>query len=234
MIVIQNLSFYRKGGVFLSQKRSKNTKKKEPRLRIIPLGGLGEIGMNMTVFEYGDDIVVVDVGSMFPRDDMPGIDLVIPDFTYLEKNRERIRGYVITHGHEDHIGAAPYVLKELPAPVYGTRLTLALVAQKLKEHRHIEGVQLNVVEPGDLIQLGVFRIEFIKVNHSIAGACALAIHTPVGTVVHTGDFKVDFTPVDGEPIDLGRFAELGRRGVLLLLADSTNSERTGYTMSEKL
>ena len=189
--------------------------------------------MNMTVFEYGDDIVVVDVGSMFPRDDMPGIDLVIPDFTYLVKNRDRIRGYVITHGHEDHIGAAPYVLKELPAPMYGTRLTLALVAQKLKEHRHIEGVQMNVVEPGDLIQLGAFKIEFIKVNHSIAGACALAIHTPVGTVVHTGDFKVDFTPVDGEPINLGRFAELGRKGVLLLLADSTNSERPGYTMSEK-
>ena len=224
---------YSKGGVFLTQKHAKTAKKKEPRLRIIPLGGLGEIGMNMTVFEYGDDIVVVDVGSMFPRDDMPGIDLVIPDFTYLEKNRERIRGYVITHGHEDHIGAAPYVLKELPAPMYGTRLTLALVAQKLKEHRHIEGVQMNVVEPGDLIELGAFKIEFIKVNHSIAGACALAIHTPVGTVVHTGDFKVDFTPVDGEPINLGRFAELGRKGVLLLLADSTNSERTGYTMSEK-
>ena len=219
-----------RGGIFLSQKKPK---RKEPKLRVIPLGGLGEIGKNMTVFEYEDDIVVVDIGSMFPREDMPGIDLVIPDFTYLEKNRDRIRGYVITHGHEDHIGAAPYVLKELPAPLYGTRLTLALVAQKLKEHRHIEGIEMNVVEPGDMITLGAFKIEFIKVNHSIAGACALAIHTPVGTVVHTGDFKVDFTPVDGEPINLGRFAELGRKGVLLLMADSTNSERTGYTMSEK-
>ena len=219
-----------RGGVVLSQKKAK---KKEPRLRVIPLGGLGEVGKNMTVFEYGDDIVVVDIGSMFPKEDMPGVDLVIPDYTYLAKNRERIRGYVITHGHEDHIGSAPYVLKDLPAPLYGTRLTLALVAQKLKEHRYIEGIEMNVVEPGDVIALGAFRIEFIKVNHSIAGACALAIHTPVGTVIHTGDFKVDFTPVDGEPINLGRFAELGQKGVLLLMADSTNAERMGYTMSEK-
>ncbi len=219
-----------KGGIFLSQKKSR---KREPRLRVIPLGGLGEIGKNMTVFEYGDDIIVVDLGSMFPKEDMPGVDLVIPDLTYLEKNRERILGYVITHGHEDHIGAAPYVLKDMPAPLYGTRLTLALVAQKLKEHRYIEGVEMNVVEPGDTISLGAFKVEFIKVNHSIAGACALAIHTPVGTVVHTGDFKVDYTPVDGKPIDLGRFAELGKKGVLLLMADSTNAERVGFTMSEK-
>ena len=187
----------------------------------------------MTVFEYQDDIVVVDLGSMFPKEDMPGVDLVIPDLTYLEKNRDRIRGYVITHGHEDHIGSAPYVLKDMPAPLYATRLTLALVAQKLKEHRYIEGVEMNVVEPGQQIELGAFRIEFIKVNHSIAGSCALAIHTPVGTVVHTGDFKCDFTPVDGEPIDLAKFAELGKKGVLLLMADSTNAERAGYTMSEK-
>ena len=188
----------------------------------------------MTVFEYMDDIVVVDMGSMFPQDDMPGVDLVIPDYTYLEKNRDRIRGYVITHGHEDHIGASPYILKNLPAPVYGTRLTLALVAHKLKEHHHIDGVQLNVIAPGDVIELGQsFKIEFIKVTHSIAGACALAIHTPVGTVVHTGDFKVDFTPVDDVPIDLNKFAALGSKGVLLLLADSTNVERPGYTMSEK-
>jgi len=200
---------------------------------VIPLGGFGEIGKNITVFEYMEDIVVVDLGSMFPREDMPGIDLVIPDVTYLEKNRDRIRGYIITHGHEDHIGSAPYILKDMPAPLYGTRLTLALVAQKLKEFRHIEGIQMNVVEPGDEIELGAFRIEFIKVNHSIAGACALAIHTPVGTVVHTGDFKVDFTPVDGEPIDLNKFGELGKKGVLLLMADSTNAERPGYTMSEK-
>ena len=219
-----------KGGIFLSQKKSR---KRELRLRVIPLGGLGEIGKNMTVFEYGDDIIVVDLGSMFPKEDMPGVDLVIPDLTYLEKNRERILGYVITHGHEDHIGAAPYVLKDMPAPLYGTRLTLALVAQKLKEHRYIEGVEMNVVEPGDTISLGAFKVEFIKVNHSIAGACALAIHTPVGTVVHTGDFKVDYTPVDGRPIDLGRFAELGKKGVLLLMADSTNAERVGFTMSEK-
>lgn len=187
----------------------------------------------MTVFEYKNDIIVVDIGSMFPKDDMPGIDLVIPDMTYLQKNRDRIRGYIITHGHEDHIGSAPYVLNDMPAPLYGTRLTLALVAQKLKEHRHIEGVQMNVVEPGDKVTIGPFQIEFIKVNHSIAGACALAIHTPVGVVVHTGDFKIDFTPVDGEPIDLNKFAELGNKGVLLLMADSTNAERTGYTMSEK-
>ena len=173
------------------------------------------------------------MGSIFPKDDMPGVDLVIPDCTYLEKNRDRIRAYVITHGHEDHIGAAPYILKEMPAPVYGTRLTLALVAHKLKEHRRIEGVELNVIEPGDEISLGAFRIEFIRVTHSIVGACALAIHTPVGTVVHTGDFKVDYTPVDDSPIDLNKFAALGNEGVLLLMADSTNVERPGYTMSEK-
>lgn len=203
------------------------------RLRIIPLGGLGEIGKNMTAFEYGDDIIVVDVGSIFPREDMPGVDLVIPDISYLTMNRGRVRGYLITHGHEDHIGAAPYVLREVPAPVYATRLTAALIESKLKEHKLLGSVEMNVIAPHDTVTLGVFRVEFLKVSHSIAGACALAIHTPVGVVVHTGDFKVDFTPIDGQLMDLGRFAALGNEGVLALMADSTNVERPGYTMSEK-
>ena len=203
------------------------------RLRIIPLGGLGEIGKNMTAFEYGDDIIVVDVGSIFPREDMPGVDLVIPDISYLTMNRGRVRGYLITHGHEDHIGAAPYVLREVPAPVYATRLTAALIESKLKEHKLLGSVEMNVIAPHDTVTLGVFRVEFLKVSHSIAGACALAIHTPVGVVVHTGDFKVDFTPIDGQLMDLGRFAALGNEGVLALMADSTNVERPGYTMSER-
>lgn len=207
-------------------------KKDKSKLRIIPLGGLGEIGKNITVFEYGDDMIVVDIGSIFPREDMPGVDLVIPDTTYIEKNISKLRGYVITHGHEDHIGASPYVLKELPAPVYGSRIALALIDAKLKEHR-VGGVELNVIEPGDTVKLGAFKVEFIKVNHSIAGSCALAIHTPVGVIVHSGDFKVDYTPVDGARIDLGRFAELGQKGVLLLMCESTNVERPGYTMSER-
>ncbi len=203
------------------------------RLRIIPLGGLGEIGKNMTAFEYGDDIIVVDVGSIFPREDMPGVDLVIPDISYLTMNRGRVRGYLITHGHEDHIGAAPYVLREVPAPVYATRLTAALIEGKLKEHKLLGSVEMNVIAPHDTVTLGVFRVEFLKVSHSIAGACALAIHTPVGVVVHTGDFKVDFMPIDGQLMDLGRFAALGNEGVLALMADSTNVERPGYTMSER-
>lgn len=203
------------------------------RLRIIPLGGLGEIGKNMTAFEYGDDIIVVDVGSIFPREDMPGVDLVIPDISYLTMNRSRVRGYLITHGHEDHIGAAPYVLREVPAPVYATRLTAALIEGKLKEHKLLGSVEMNVIAPHDTVTLGVFRVEFLKVSHSIAGACALAIHTPVGVVVHTGDFKVDFMPIDGQLMDLGRFAALGNEGVLALMADSTNVERPGYTMSER-
>ena len=203
------------------------------RLRIIPLGGLGEIGKNMTAFEYGDDIIVVDVGSIFPREDMPGVDLVIPDISYLTMNHGRVRGYLITHGHEDHIGAAPYVLREVPAPVYATRLTAALIESKLKEHKLLGSVEMNVIAPHDTVTLGVFRVEFLKVSHSIAGACALAIHTPVGVVVHTGDFKVDFTPIDGQLMDLGRFAALGNEGVLALMADSTNVERPGYTMSER-
>ena len=203
------------------------------KLRIIPLGGLGEVGKNMTAFEFGDDIVVVDCGSIFPRADMLGIDLVIPDITYLERNRERVRAYLITHGHEDHIGATPYVFEKLKAPVYGTRLTLALVDHKLKERR-VGGVDLRVIQPHDVVQLGnSFKVEFLHVNHSIAGAVAMAIHTPVGTVIHTGDFKIDYTPVDGEQFDLGRMAQLGEEGVLALLCDSTNVERPGYTMSER-
>ncbi len=208
-------------------------REREPKLKIIPLGGLGEIGKNLTVLEYENDIIVIDLGSIFPREDMPGVDLVIPDTSYLEHKKEKIRGYFITHGHEDHIGAVPYVLRSLPAPVYGTKLTLALCEHKLKEHRLQNVAPLNVVAEGEVIRAGCFSVEFIHVNHSIAGACALAITTPVGTVVHTGDFKVDYTPLDGAPIDLGRLAELGREGVLALLADSTNAERPGYTMSEK-
>ena len=208
-------------------------KKNRPRLKIIPLGGLGEIGKNLTVYEYQNSIIVVDLGSIFPREDMPGVDLVIPDTSYLEHNKEKIKGYFITHGHEDHIGAVPYVLRNLPAPLYGTKLTLALCENKLKEHRLTGIAPLNVVEPGDVIRAGDFTVEFIHVNHSIPGACALAITSPVGTIVHTGDFKVDYTPQDGAPIDFGRLADLGNRGVLALLADSTNVERPGYTMSEK-
>ena len=211
---------------------ARGKKENKPKLRIIPLGGLGEVGKNMTVYEYMDDIVVVDVGSIFPKDDMPGVDLVVPDITYLEKNADRIRGFVITHGHEDHIGAAPYTFNSVIAPVYGTQRTLALLNHKLKEHR-ITNVPLNVIEPGDTVTLGAFKVEFIKVSHSIAGACAIALHTPVGVIVHTGDFKVDYTPIDDEIMDLGRLAELGRKGVLCLLADSTNAEHAGYTMSER-
>ncbi len=208
-------------------------KNKTPHLRIIPLGGLGEIGKNLTVFEYQDDIIVVDLGSIFPQEDMPGVDLVIPDVSYLEKNQNRVRGYFFTHGHEDHIGAVPYIVRKVPAPMYGTRFTLALCEHKLKEHRLLGSVELNEVEPGDVVEVGAFRVEFVRVNHSISGACALAITTPVGTVFHTGDFKVDFTPMDGTPIDLGRIAEIGNHGVLALLADSTNVERPGMTMSER-
>jgi ribonuclease J len=220
-----------------SNRRGKSARGKnaqaEKKLRIIPLGGLGEIGKNMTVLEYDEDIMVVDMGSIFPKDDMPGVDLVIPDTLYLTKNADRVRAFVITHGHEDHIGASPYILKNLPAPVYGTRLTLALIEHKLKEHK-VQGIQLNVVEPGDVVKVGdSFQVEFLKGSHSIAGAVMLAIHTPVGTVVHTGDFKIDYTPIDGQICDLGRLGELGREGVLLLMAESTNVERPGYTMSEK-
>ena len=202
-------------------------------LKIIPLGGLEQIGMNITAFEYDDNIVVVDCGLSFPEDDMLGIDLVIPDVTYLKENIEKVKGFVITHGHEDHIGALPYVLKEINAPIYATKLTMGLIENKLKEHTLPKPVKKKVVKYGQSINLGCFRVEFIRTNHSISDAAALAIFSPAGTVVHTGDFKVDFTPVFGEPIDLQRFGELGKKGVLALMADSTNVMKQGYTMSEK-
>ncbi len=202
-------------------------------MRIIPLGGLDQIGMNITAFEYDNDIVVVDCGLAFPEDDMLGIDLVIPDTTYLEDNIDRVRGLVITHGHEDHIGAVPYVLQKISLPIYGTRLTMALIESKLTEHRMLDETERHVVSCGDVISFGSIKVEYIRTNHSITDACALAITTPVGVIVHTGDFKVDYTPVFGDPIDLARFAELGKQGVLALLCDSTNAERPGFTSSEK-
>ncbi len=203
------------------------------KLKIIPLGGVAEIGKNMTAIEYGKDIIVIDCGSTFPSDEMLGIDLVIPDTTYLEKNVDRIRGILITHGHEDHIGALPFVLPKLNIPIYGSRLSLALINYKLEE-QNIDNATLNCVSAGDVIKLGCFTIEFIKVGHSIAGVFGLAITTPAGVIIHTSDFKVDYTPMDGEPINLARFAEYGTKGVLALMSDSTNAERPGYTMSEKL
>ena len=205
---------------------------KKENLKIIPLGGIEEIGKNITVFEYGDDIIIVDCGVAFPEDDMLGIDLVIPDFSYLEKNKEKIRGLVVTHGHEDHIGSIPYFLKQLNVPIYATKLTIGLIKNKLDEHNLTRIANLTTVEQGDTIKLGVFNIEFIRSCHSIPDSVALAIHTPVGVVVHTGDFKIDYTPINGERMDFGRLAELGNKGVLALLSDSTNSERKGYTMSE--
>lgn len=207
-------------------------KANSPAIKVIPLGGLGEIGKNMTVLEYGNEIIIVDCGMSFPEENMPGIDLVIPDTTYLRSNREKIRGIIITHGHEDHIGAVPYVLKEFNVPVYATRLALGLLKNKFEEHG-IQNPKLQTVKPGDEIRIGAFSVEFIKTNHSIADSVALAIKTPVGIVIHTGDFKVDYTPIDGEPINLARFARLGDEGVLLLMMDSTNVERPGYTMSER-
>ena len=202
------------------------------KLKIIPLGGVGEIGKNMTVVEYNNDIVVVDCGLIFPDEEMPGIDIVIPDMEYLRENRAKLKGFLITHGHEDHIGALPYALKEFDVPVFGTAFTIALIEHKLEEAR-VSNKKLTVVKPGDHIDLGCFKVEFIKTGHSIAGAVALAINTPIGTVIHTGDFKVDFTPIDCEPIDINRFAYYGSRGVLALMSDSTNIERAGYTQSEK-
>ena len=206
---------------------------KKSNLKIIALGGLDEIGKNITVFEYEDEIVLVDCGLEFPEDDMLGVDLVIPDVTYLIKNREKIKGLVITHGHEDHIGAIPYVLKQVNMPIYATKLTAKLIEHKLEEHHLRNSVKVNVVNQGDTVNLGKMKVEFIRSSHSIPDAVMLAIHTPAGTVVHTGDFKVDYTPIDGQEMDLGRLAEIGNNGVLALLSDSTNSERKGYTMSEK-
>ena len=208
-------------------------KQNNGKLRIIPLGGLEQIGMNITAFEYEDSIVVVDCGLAFPEDDMLGIDLVIPDVTYLKDNASKVKGFVITHGHEDHIGALPYVLKEINLPIYTTKLTMGIIENKLKEHNLLRTTKRKVVRHGQSINLGKFRIEFIKTNHSIQDASALAIYSPAGIVVHTGDFKVDYTPVFGDAIDLQRFAEIGKKGVLALMSDSTNAERPGFTQSER-
>jgi len=203
------------------------------KLRIIPLGGMEQIGMNITAFEYEDSIIVVDCGLSFPNDDMLGIDLVIPDISYLKNNIEKVKGFFITHGHEDHIGALPYVLREANVPVYGTKLTIGIIENKLKEFPSLKGVKKKVVKYGQSINMGCFRVEFIRVNHSISDAAALAIFTPVGTVIHTGDFKIDYTPIFGDPMDLARFAELGKKGVLAMMCESTNATREGFTMSER-
>lgn len=208
-------------------------KEKKLKLRIIPLGGLEQIGMNITAFEYGDSIIVVDCGLAFPQDDMLGVDLVIPDVTYLKDNIAKVKGFVITHGHEDHIGALPYILKDINVPIYTTKLTMGIIENKLREHNLMRSTRRKVVRHGQSINLGQFRIEFIKTNHSIQDASALAIYSPAGIVVHTGDFKVDYTPVFGDAIDLQRFAEIGKKGVLAMMSDSTNAERPGFTMSER-
>ena len=221
-----------------TKRRPKKGKKEEkaifakPNVKIIPLGGILEIGKNITVIEYEDDIILIDCGLGFPEDDMLGVDLVIPDITYLEKNKEKIRGLVVTHGHEDHIGGIPYLLKQINVPIYATKLTVGLISNKLEEHNLLRSTKLKEVRTGQTITLGCMKVEFIRITHSIPDACALAIHTPVGTIVHTGDFKIDYTPIDGEIIDLGRLAAIGNKGVLALMSDSTNAERKGYTMSE--
>lgn len=213
--------------------KKQKTENSNAKVKIIPLGGLEQIGMNITAFEYEDSIIVVDCGLAFPSDDMLGIDLVIPDVTYLKQNIHKVKGFVITHGHEDHIGALPYILQQVNVPVYGTKLTIGLINNKLKEHNLLKNTRRKVVKHGQSINLGCFRIEFIKTNHSIADASALAIFTPAGVILHTGDFKIDYTPVFGEPADLQRFAELGKKGVLALMCDSTNAIRPGFTMSER-
>ena len=214
---------------FIDNRKNKN----HPRIKIIPLGGLEHIGMNITCFEYEDTIIVVDCGLQFPDEDMLGVDLVIPDITYLKENEEKVKGFVITHGHEDHIGALPYVLQVINVPVYATKLTMGIIEGKLKEHDMLATTKRKVIRHGQTIQLGCFSIEFIKTNHSIADATSLAIYTPAGIIVHTGDFKIDFTPLFGEMIDLARFAELGKKGVLALMSDSTNAEKAGFTQSER-
>ena len=211
----------------------KPIKDNKKTLKVRFLGGVGEIGKNMTALEFGKDIIIIDAGLTFPGDNMPGVDLVIPDVTYLAQNKARIRGIVITHGHEDHIGSLPYIMKELNAPIFGTKLTLTLIENKLKESK-LNDVSLNCIKPGSVIKLGCFSVEFINVNHSIAGAVGLSITTPVGVVFHSGDFKIDFTPVNGEMMDLSRISEIGKKGVLLLMADSTNIEIGGTTMSESV
>ena len=203
------------------------------KIKVIPLGGLEAIGMNITVFEYEDEIIVVDCGLSFPDDDMLGIDLVIPDITYLKDNAHKVKAFIITHGHEDHIGSLPYVLKEVNAPIYATKLTLGIIEGKLKEHGIEKLVKKKVVKHGQTVTLGSFKVEFIKVNHSIADAAGLAITTPAGIIVHTGDFKIDYTPMFGDTTDLTRFGELGKKGVLAVMADSTNALRPGFTPSER-
>jgi len=217
-----------------ASKKTNETIFKKENLKIIPLGGILEVGKNITVFEYKNDIILVDCGLGFPEDDMLGVDLVIPDITYLEKNKEKIKGLVITHGHEDHIGAIPYLLKQINVPIYATKLTAGLIENKLEEHKLLRSTKMKIVNPGQTITLGGMKVEFIRITHSIPDACSLAIHTPVGVVVHTGDFKIDYTPIDGEIVDFGRLAALGNKGVLALLSDSTNAERKGYTMSESI
>lgn len=217
-----------------AKRQYKRTEKPKLPIKIIPLGGLGEIGKNITLYEYDGDMFLVDCGMSFPDEEMPGIDIVIPDFTYILENRNKIKGMVITHGHEDHIGAIPYLLMEFNIPIYATRLTIGLIEGKLKEHKLLGDAKLNVVKPGDTVNFGKINVEFIHVNHSIPDAVGFAINSPAGTVIHTGDFKIDTTPIDGNVIDIGRFAEYGKRGVLALLADSTNAERPGYTSSERL
>lgn len=222
-----------RGGAAQQTKTPKREQQKRTPVRIIPLGGLNEIGKNMTVFECSNDMFILDCGLAFPDMDMPGVDIVIPDFTYVEGNKDRVRGIVITHGHEDHIGGLAYLLKKMNVPIYGTRMTLGLIRGKLEEHGLLKQAKLIEVEPRKTVKMGCMAVEFIKVNHSIPGAVGMAIHTPAGIIVHTGDFKVDFSPIDDEIIDLARFGELGSRGVLALMADSTNAERTGFTCSER-
>jgi len=214
-------------------KPNKKTNSKAIPIKIIPLGGLEEIGKNITAIEYKDEIIVIDCGLAFPDEDLYGIDIVIPDVTYLIKNSDKVKGFFITHGHEDHIGGLPYILKQINVPVYGTKLTIGLIEGKLKEHNIINDCTLNIVEPGEIIKLDEISIEYIRNNHSIPDSCSIALHTPAGVIVHTGDFKVDFTPIDEKVMNLQRYAELGKKGVLLLMADSTNSLHKGYTMSEK-
>ena len=211
----------------------KKAKKEKPKLKVIPLGGVSEIGENMMALEYGNDIIVIDCGLGFPDEDMPGIDLVIPDVSYLVENKDKLRGIVLTHGHEDHIGAIPYVLRSINPPIYGTKLTLGIIQNKLSELKPPEDPVFKCVKAGDVVRLGVFSVEFIRVNHSIADACCLAIDTPVGKVIHSGDFKLDISPIEGEMMDITRLGELGKQGVTLLMCESTNAERPGYSMSER-
>ena len=220
--------------IISAPKKATNRQKSSKALRIVPLGGLDEIGKNITLYEYGNDMILVDCGMSFPDEDLPGVDCVIPDFTYVLKNKDKIRGMVVTHGHEDHIGGIPYLLKEFNVPIYSTRLTIGLISGKLREHNLLSAAKLYNVAPGETVQLGAFSVEFIHVNHSIPDACGFAIRCPAGTVVQTGDFKIDTTPIDDNVIDIARFAELGHEGVLALLSDSTNAERPGYTPSERV